>query len=139
MFKDTLYNRVNTLHRMLYKHRNHLKHLYKFHSVIEGLTPYKDINFYFYSRYGEANIIIYKENNLTHIKYYGKVEFDILIDKNTECDTIIDNRLRELELYLFKVYGIPKKYTFKEKVKYKIYYFLKSLIGMKMAQKIVWR
>lgn len=108
MFKDNLYNRIETLFNTMARRRYYLPKLYKFEDVVTDLSPYKDMRFIFKSRYGKAEVIMYNENGIT-LKYYGDIEFEKRLTKRITCNKIEDNRIRELELYVYNVFGIPEK------------------------------
>lgn len=107
MKKESLYYRIRALHNILCKHENYLPKLYKFSNIVTGESPFEDFNFEFDSRYGKAHIITYKENNI-YFYYKGDIEIEInRLTRNIKCNNIEDNRIRELELYLYNIFGIP--------------------------------
>jgi len=127
MYKDSLYNRINTVHDVLFKHRNYLHRLPKILRVWCDFSPYMDLNIIFNSKYGKAEIIIYKESNRTVFKYYGDIEFEWINKRTLTCDYTQDNRLRELELYIYEKYGIPEiKVTLIEQIKERLWKLIKK-------------
>lgn len=129
MFKDTLYNRLFNIWTLLNRKRNYLHKLYKFHNVAYYISEGRDFNFEFDSQYGKANIIMYEDKNII-FKYYGKIEFELELTKDMECDYFQDHRIRELELYLYSIFGVPRIYSEWEKLWFRIKKLILSRIGL---------
>ena len=108
MYKESLYNRIETLFNTMAKKRYYLPKLYKFEDVVTDLSPNKDMRFIFNSRYGKAEILMYKEKEIA-FSYWGDIEFEKRLTKSITCSKIEDNRIRELELYIYNVFGVPER------------------------------
>lgn len=124
---SNLYERINTLFETLYRRRNYLHKLYKFHNVVCNLSPEKDIRFEFYSMYGMADIIFYTERGKLWLKYWGKTEFELCLTKNITCDNIVNNRIRELETYIYSVFGYPQSISIVDKMRQRWKRLVKNL------------
>ena len=115
MQKDNLFERLTSLHSLIYRVRNYLTNLDKINKACSNLSKDSlDVMFTFYSRYGNASIIICKD----YFSYENdRLSFSLHIKKDIrELDYYEDNALREIELYFYRIYGIPKKPTFKDKL-----------------------
>ena len=104
------YYRYKKLHEVFYRHRGYLHNLDKISCVCSDLSyDNEDVAFKFNSRYGEAHVILCND----YVAYKGPTrEFT----SNEELDYYQENALKELELYIFRIYK-PKKKTLKDYIK----------------------
>lgn len=104
--------RLKALHKVFYKHRYYLPKLDKITNVCFNISKdAQDVMFTFNSRYGNADIIICKD----YMTYQGpKRSFN----SNDELDYYQENALRELELYIFRIYKPKKEKWYETAIRY---------------------
>jgi len=103
------YTRLKNLQNLLYRKRRGLNFLYKVENVCYDVSDKWDIKFDFLSRYGKAEVYLYPEKNYVVFKYCSKESFELRITKEVDWNSRAENRIQELEQYLYSVYGMPKK------------------------------
>lgn len=100
---------LKELHEVLYYNRYRLRSFKKVKSVIFDTSLEHDLYFIFDSMYGQAEVILYTENEQPILKYCGKVEFEFNLTQWLTYDNMVSNRIRELKTYFHSLYGIPRR------------------------------